>query len=102
MSASPERRAAAMAAAAEVRKVRAEVLDGLAAGDTTLPDVLDMARSDDTVAAIKVVKVVEARPGARKVTSRQRLAALGIDQAARIGELDDGERAALVDAFGER
>lgn len=99
MPASPERRAAAMAMAVEVRERRAAVQARLSSGETTLEAVLDEAAVDDIVATIKVLKVVEALPGAGKVASRRSLAVLGIDESARLGRLDAGDREALIREF---
>ena len=50
----PEQRRAALAKAAEARRVRAEIKELLKTGSLTLPEVLDRAETDELVAGTKV------------------------------------------------
>ena len=92
-------RDAAVEWAQTVRARRAQVLGDLGAGRTDLMSVLDHADADPLVAAIKLLKVLEALPGARKTDTRRALADLGVDGQRRLGELSIAEVAAVRETF---
>ncbi len=94
-----EQRRAALAKAAEVRRVRAEVKDALKAGRVTLAAVLASAESDELVAGIKVLAIIESLPGVGKVTARQVMEQIGIAESRRIRGLGEHQRRALLDRF---
>lgn len=94
-----EQRRAALAKAAEVRRVRAEVKDALKAGRVTLAAVLSSAESDELVAGIKVLAIIESLPGVGKVTARQVMEQIGIAESRRIRGLGEHQRRALLDRF---
>ncbi|MFM8860948.1 MAG: integration host factor, actinobacterial type [Acidimicrobiia bacterium] len=96
----PEQRAAALAKAAEARKVRAAVKERLKGGDLTFRQVLDLAETDELVAGIKVVAILESLPGVGKVTARRTMADVGIADSRRLRGLGDQQRRALLDSFG--
>lgn len=93
-----DERAAAFRWAASVRARRAELRRELSSGERTLGDVL---RGADPSAdgAVKVLFVLESLPGARKVTTRRRLADLGIAGAAQLRDLSAAERDLLQREF---
>ena len=96
---SPEQRAAALAKAAEARRVRAELREALRLGEATLADVL--ARSDeDIVGGMKVKAVLTALPGLGKVKSYRLMDRLGIAENRRVRGLGTKQRRALLDALG--
>lgn len=81
------------------RATRHEVREQLASGATTLAEVLDRARSDELVGAVRLGWALESLPGARKVDTRRALDALAIDGDAPLGALDDGTRRTVLDRF---
>lgn len=95
----PEQREAALARAAEARKVRAEVKELLKMGAITFPELLDRAEEDDLIAGMKIGSVLPSLPGMGKVKSKRLLEALEIDDTRRIRGLGSRQRAALLDAL---
>jgi hypothetical protein len=83
-------REAALEWAATVRRVRAEVLAGVEAGDLSLAAVLERAQEDPLVGMIHVLDVVEALPGWGKVVCRRTLDGLGIGHHTSVAEVDAG------------
>lgn len=94
-----EQRQAALAKAAEARRVRAEVKNRLKIGSLSLPELLEEADQNETVAKIKVLAVLESLPGVGKVTARRKMEALGIAETRRLSGLGVQQRQALVGAF---
>lgn len=81
------------------RATRHEVREQLASGDRSLSEVMDRARSDELVGAVRLGWALESLPGARKVDTRRALDALAIDGDAPLGALDDGTRRTVLDRF---
>ena len=96
---SPEQRAAAVARAAEARRVRAEVREALRTGTMTLTDVLDRS-GDELIGGIKVKAVLTALPGLGKVKSYRMMERLGISDSRRVRGLGVRQRQALLDEIG--
>lgn len=96
----PEQRQAALAKAAEARRVRAAVKERLKSGELTFTGVLDLAARDELVAGIKVVAILESLPGVGKVTARRTMAEVGIADSRRLRGLGDQQRKALLESFG--
>jgi hypothetical protein len=71
----------------------------LAAGDTTLAETLARATTDPLVGQVKLLWALESLPGARKIDTRRRLAALGIDAAAPLAQLDGDQHAVILATF---
>jgi hypothetical protein len=92
-------REAALRWAAAARSTRHQVRSELAAGGTTLAAVLGRATSDPLVGQVKLLWVLESLPGARKIDTRRRLTALGIDAGAPLAQLDGDERAVVLSNF---
>lgn len=95
----PEQRAENLAKAAAVRRERAELKDKLKMGLVTLPDLLERARTDDVVAKMKLVSVLESLPGVGKVKARRIMADIGITESRRIKGLGERQRATLLETF---
>ena len=89
-------RTEALAWAQAQRARRDEVYALLASGEWGLAEVFAAAVTDPAVAAIKLLPVLEARPGVSKVATRRRLAAADIDEFVTIGEVP---AAAIVEMF---
>lgn len=96
---SDEQRQAALAKAAEARRVRAELKEKLKMGSLTLKELLDRGDGDEIVAKMKVVAVLEALPGVGKVKARRTMEEIGISDSRRVRGLGDQQRAALLKAF---
>ena len=93
-------RRAALAKAAEARRVRADLKQALKAGELGLADVLARAESDEVVAMTKILTILEALPGVGKVKSRRTMASIGISESRRVQGLGAKQRRALLTAFG--
>ena len=94
-------RRAALAKAAEARRVRADLKQALKAGELGLADVLVRAESDEVVAMTKILTILEALPGVGKVKSRRTMASIGISESRRVQGLGAKPRRALLTAFGD-
>ena len=66
-----EQRAAALAKAAEARRVRAELKERLKRGGVSMTEVLKQSDSDDVLGKMKVSALLEAMPGVGKVRAAQ-------------------------------
>ncbi|MDZ7677227.1 MAG: integration host factor, actinobacterial type [Acidimicrobiales bacterium] len=94
-----EQRQAALAKAAEVRRERAEVKERLKMGSISLAELLDTAGTNDTIAKMKVLAVLESLPGVGKVKARRTMERIGISETRRVRGLGDQQRKALIEAF---
>jgi hypothetical protein len=90
-------RAAALQLIVDARERRSQVLAELGAGTLDLATVCDLAREDELVGMIRVLAVLEARPGTLKVPTRRKLAELGIDP---LQPLVDCDARQLLKEFG--
>lgn len=91
-------RATALARAEEFRSQRERLLAGLADGSMQLAEVLS-ARCDDDRGEVKLLAVLEALPGARKVATRRAMAELGLDERVRVSQLDEEHTATVLATF---
>ncbi|MCU0309607.1 MAG: integration host factor [Acidimicrobiales bacterium] len=94
-----EQRKAALAKAGEARRARAELKERLKMGSLDLGELLAMADTDDMVAGIKVLAVLESLPGVGKVTARRTMEEIGIAESRRLRGLGAQQRKALLAAF---
>ena len=94
-----EAREAALAKAAEARRVRAELKAELKDGVLSFADVLARADHDDVVAKTKVLSLIEAVPGVGKVKARRTMERIGIAENRRIQGLGDNQRRELLASF---
>lgn len=94
-----EQRAAALARAAEARRVRAEIKQLLKTGSLTLPDVFERAEDDDLVAGIKVSALVVSMPHMGKVKAKRLLEELRIADNRRLRGLTERQRTDLLASF---
>jgi hypothetical protein len=62
-----EQRSAALAKAAEARRMRAEMKELLKTGSLTLAEVFERAESDDIVAGTKIFSLLASMPGMGKI-----------------------------------
>ena len=96
---SPEQRQAALEKAAEARRARAELKERLKMGSLTLSELLTKADSDEVVAKMKVLAVLESLPGVGKVKARRTMDEIGISESRRVRGLGAQQREALLKSF---
>ncbi len=94
-----EQRRAALAKAAEARRVRAEVKELLKTGSITFPEVLERAEVDELVAGTKVSAIIVSLPGVGKVKGKRLMEELGIASNRRLRGLGSRQRQALLERF---
>jgi hypothetical protein len=94
-----EQRAAALAKAAEARRVRAEKKELLKTGSLRLSELLAEAESDDILAGLKVERVIASMPGTGKIKAKRLMESLGIAENRRIRGLGDKQKEALLAEF---
>lgn len=82
------------------RQCRAAILKGVVDGSYTVPDVLNMAYADETVARMKVFTLIKAAPGYGFARTQQTMKRLHIAESRRIKGLGANQRAALAELFG--
>jgi hypothetical protein len=99
-SLTPEQRQAALDKAAEARRVRAEVKKKLKDRALSLKELFDLSDTDDIVAKLKVVSVLESLPGVGKVRARRIMQDLEISESRRLRGLGANQRNALLEHFG--
>ena len=92
-------RADALRWAAHLRSVREAVREQMADGRATLGEVL-RRREDPAVGAVRLLWVLESRPGARKVDTRRQMATAGLAESLCLAEMDDAQVEAVLSAFG--
>jgi hypothetical protein len=98
----PEQRRAALAKAAEARRIRAELKQMLKAGEVSLAQVLDRAETADALAKMKVTDVLEAMPAYGPVKARRLMEDLDIAPTRRLRGLGPRQREALLAVFEGR
>lgn len=98
-SLTPEQRAAALAKAAEARRVRAELKERLKMGSITLPELLEQADRDEMVGKMKTLAVLESLPGVGKVKARRTMEDIGISESRRLRGLGQQQRDKLLQTF---
>lgn len=95
----PEQRTAALAKAAEARRVRADVKARLKMGTVTLNELITQADGNPIIAKIKVLAVLESLPGIGKVTARRKMEEIGIAESRRLSGLGPQQREKLLREF---
>jgi hypothetical protein len=96
---SPEQRQAALDKAAAARRERAELKEKLKMGSINLKELLRLADSQEVVAKMKVLSVLESLPGVGKVKARRTMEEVGISETRRVRGLGDQQRSKLLEAF---
>lgn len=98
----PEQRRAALAKAAEARRIRAELKQMLKSGEVSLREVLDRSTTAEPLAKMKVADVVEAMPAYGPVKARRLMEELAIAPTRRLRGLGPRQRDALLATFEDR
>ncbi len=96
---SAQQRAAALAKAAEARRVRAEVKELLKTGTLTFAELLERADRDPMIGGLKVYAVLSSMPGTGKVKAKRLMESLGIADNRRLRGLGSRQRDALLAEF---
>lgn len=96
---SDEQRAAALARAAEARRVRAEAKELLKTGTITFAELLERANADDLIGGIKVESVLASMPGTGKVKAKRLMEKYEIADNRRVRGLGERQRAGLLSEF---
>ena len=96
---SEEQRAAALARAAEARRVRAETKELLKTGTLTFAELLKRAAEDELIGGIKVAALLSSMPGTGKVKAKRLMEKHEIADNRRLRGLGERQRAALLDEF---
>lgn len=99
---SDEQRRAALEKAARVRRERAEVKNRLKNSGASLSDVLKSGETNEVVAKMKVLDLLQAMPGLGKVRARTLMQRLSISESRRVRGLGANQIAALEREFGHR
>lgn len=94
-----EQRAAALAKAAEARRVRAELKELLKTGSLTLAEVFERAETDEIVAGTKIYSLLISLPGVGKIKATRLLEEHNIAANRRIRGLGARQRQVLLDLF---
>jgi hypothetical protein len=94
-----EQRKAALAKAAEARRVRAEVKELLKTGSMRISELFARADEDELIAGLKVESLVAAMPGIGKIKAKRLMESIGIAENRRIRGLGVNQRAALIAEF---
>jgi hypothetical protein len=97
---SDEARTAALAKAAEARRIRAELKQRLKMGSLSLVELLEKADNDELIGKTKVLAVLESLPGVGKVKARRTMEDIGIAENRRIRGLGDNQRSELLSQLG--
>lgn len=87
--------------AGEVRAQWQAVIDLVGCGRLHFADAIHRVPIDPVLAEMKVLKLLEARPGAKKVLTRRRFDELGFAPDTKLRELGNDGRALVIEAFGE-
>ena len=96
---SPAQRQAALEKAAEARRHRAAVKEDLRAGTLTLAELFGRAETDEALAKLKVLSLLESLRGVGKVKARRALDELGISASRRVRGLGRHQRQGLLERF---
>lgn len=96
----PEQRADALAKAAAARARRAQVKVDLKSGSMRLSELLEVAETDEVLAKMKVLALLQALPRVGTTTAHAVLDEVGISESRRVRGLGAHQRAELVRRFG--
>ena len=96
----PEQRQAALEKAAAARRERAAIKSRLKHSGAQISDILLEAESNETLAKMKVIDLLQAVPGLGRVRARQMMERIGIAESRRVRGLGVKQIAALEREFG--
>lgn len=96
-----EERRAALIKAAEARKFRAVIREQLKNKEVTLREILERAKTEETIAKMKVILLLEALPKVGKIKALKFMEKAKIATSRRIKGLGEHQMAALIKEFVE-
>jgi len=99
---SDEQRREALAKASAARLVRAEVKNRLRHSGASVAEVLAEAKTNEAIAKIKVLDLLQAIPGIGKLTAQQIMADLKIAESRRLRGLGSNQSAGLIAEIARR
>ena len=94
-----EQRKAALAKAAEARRVRAGVKELLKTGSMRISELFEKAENDDLIAGLKVESLIASMPGTGKIKAKRLMESIGIAENRRIRGLGENQKEALLAEF---
>jgi transposase len=94
-----EERQAALLKAATNRKIRAELREKLKNGQITLKNAFDLVSSNEAIAKMKVIALLESMPGVGKVRAENLMDKIGIAQSRRLKGFGPHQLNALLEEF---
>ncbi|GAA3526950.1 30S ribosomal protein S13 [Aeromicrobium flavum] len=97
-----EQRREALAKAAVARQVRAEVKNRLRHSGASVAEVLKEAQSNEAIAKIKVLDLLQSIPGIGKLTAQQIMDDLNIAQSRRLRGLGSNQAKGLIAEIARR
>jgi transposase len=97
-----DQRREALAKAAVARQVRAEVKNRLRHSGASVAEVLAEARSNEAIAKIKVLDLLQSIPGIGKLTAQQIMDDLNIAQSRRLRGLGSNQAKGLIAEIARR
>jgi hypothetical protein len=97
--ADPAQREEALLKVQSARNARKQLLTAIAAGEQTIPAVLDRAKTDTVIGKTKVVDLLKSLPGYGPARVTALLERTGIVPSRRAAGLGDRQRQALCDAL---
>ncbi|WP_211881002.1 integration host factor, actinobacterial type [Pseudarthrobacter albicanus] len=98
----PQERADALHKAAAARTARATAKERLKSGELTIAEVISSGESDEAIARMRIVELLEALPGIGQVRAAAIMKQLGIAASRRVRGLGIHQRRALVDFIGNK
>lgn len=97
-----EQRRAALEKAAQIRRERAAVKNRLKNSGASLSATLKEAPTNEAIAKMKVIDLLQAMPGLGKVRAKNLMERIGISQSRRVRGLGTNQVAALEREFENR
>jgi len=95
----PEERAAALLKAKQSRQMRAEIKARVKSQELSVSDVIDLAKSEESIAKMRVLELVESIPGVGKIRGKAILERLEISLTRRIMGLGRHQMDSLTKEF---
>jgi guanylate kinase len=95
----PAQRANALAKAKASRQERSEVKSRIKSGELSISEVISLAESNEVIAKMRVLEMVESKSGVGKIRGKALLEKLEISSTRRIQGLGRYQRAALLKEF---
>ena len=94
-----EERQAALLKAAANRKIRAELREKLKKGQLSLKAAFEQVSSNEAIAKMKVMALLESMPGVGKIRAENLMERIGIAQSRRLKGLGPHQISALLEEF---